>query len=90
MDHSSTEQRLLSRREVATLIGIPLSTLKYWAWADTAPDGFPKPVRVGRLAMYPAHEVREWVEVEIAKAQASARDVPTRRVVAAKVGDRDG
>ena len=58
----------ISTADAAALIGIPQSTLKFWEWSDTVPEGFPKSVKVGRLRMYEAAAVRAWAEQQIAVA----------------------
>jgi len=61
----------LSAPEVAETLGIPPSTLRYWAWSDTAPTGFPSPVKIGHRVRYPRAQFIEWVSSQIEGAQSA-------------------
>lgn len=50
--------RLLSRREVADLLRVPVPTLEHWAFKGTGPRYF----RVGRHVRYRLEDVQEWLE----------------------------
>ena len=63
----------LSPAQVAEQLGIPVSTLTYWAWAGTAPEGFPVPVRIGSRLRYPKAALDSWIESQVATAEAGAR-----------------
>jgi len=62
----------LSPAEVAELLSIPTSTLRYWSWAGCAPEGFPVPVRIGGRLRYPRAGLDSWIESQIAKAEVGA------------------
>ena len=64
-----SEGFFLPPNEVAELLGIPASTLRFWSWSGTAPEGFPSPVKVGRLTRYPKAAVISWAEERIEAAQ---------------------
>ncbi len=59
----------LSAPEVAELLSVPPSTLRYWSWGDCAPEHFPRPVKVGHRVRYSKAAVMKWIEGQIEVAQ---------------------
>lgn len=53
---------LMSPGEVATLLNIPVSTLRYWSWSRNAPEGFPYPLKVGQVNRWRRASVLAWIE----------------------------
>jgi len=51
------QQRLLTRAEVAQLLGVEEKTLRNWRWRSYGPPSF----RVGKGVRYRAQEVDRWV-----------------------------
>jgi len=57
-----TLSRYMTPREVADLLRIPLDTLRYWAWSGAQPEGFPSPIKVGRLNRFQRAAIEKWLE----------------------------
>ena len=55
----ATEDRLLTRKEVAEVLGFQPQTLARWAWEGR--EDRPPEVRVGRAVRYRASAVRQWI-----------------------------
>ena len=53
-----TAPELLTTAEVAALLRTPESTLRYWRWQGTGPQG----VKVGRRVLYRQDAVEAWIE----------------------------
>jgi predicted DNA-binding transcriptional regulator AlpA len=64
----------LSPAEVAQVLGIPQSTLRFWHWSGAAPTDFPAPVKVGRLIRYHRPAIESWIESQIEAAQGGGPD----------------
>ena len=58
---------LLSTRDLAAYLGVPVATLYGWRYQDVGPQSF----RVGRHLRYRLGDVEEWLRSQIA---ASAHD----------------
>lgn len=56
LPHSGDE--LMSMKEVAELVRVPIATLRYWRHLGTGPRGF----RIGRSVRYWRAEVWAWIE----------------------------
>lgn len=52
------QDRLISITEAATLLGVPLATLRWWRSQDLDPYGF----RVGRHVKYRLSDVLRWID----------------------------
>ncbi len=65
---TSTElEPLLSTRDLAAYLGVPVATLYGWRYQDVGPQSF----RVGRHLRYRLGDVEEWLQSQVA---ASAHD----------------
>lgn len=53
-----TNDRLLTIKEVAEYLGIPVTTLYQWRYHRTGPPG----LRVGRHVRYRRSDLDEWIE----------------------------
>lgn len=49
---------LLSTRELADRLGIPVSTVRYWRMRREGPPGF----KLGKRVVYRASDVSRWIE----------------------------
>jgi len=58
--HTQTTPRLLSSVELATFLGVPLTTV--YAWQSRG--GGPPAYRVGRFTKYRQDEVATWLELK--------------------------
>ena len=56
----STRPPLASRTEVAKYLGVPVSTLNYWALKTTGPPF----IKVGRSARYRWADVEKWLAAQ--------------------------
>ena len=56
---ATADDRLLTRREVAEILGFREQTLARWRWEGRADR--PPEVKVGRAVRYRASEVRRWI-----------------------------
>ena len=54
-------ERLLSVRELAEYLGVPVTTLYTWCHRDEGPPGF----RVGRHIRYRRRDVENWVNSQL-------------------------
>jgi predicted site-specific integrase-resolvase len=54
--------------EVSELLGVPVSTLRWWRKVEKGPVSF----RMGRKIVYTAEDVRTWLDSERQQALASA------------------
>ena len=54
------EHQLLTITEAATLLRVPIATLRYWRHLGTGPRGF----RAGRHVLYRLSDVRNWIDQE--------------------------
>jgi len=61
------ESLFISVAEVAELLALPESTLRFWSWQGAWPKDFPVPVKVGRRVLYPRARLTAWAEGQIAK-----------------------
>lgn len=52
-----SEDDLLAIEDVATLLRMPIATLRFWRYSNTGPRSF----RVGRRVKYVRADVEEWV-----------------------------
>lgn len=57
--------RLLSPRELAEYLGVPVTTLYRWRYRQEGPRGF----RVGRHLRYRWRDVEEWIEEQLEDAR---------------------
>lgn len=57
-DSTNPNDELLTMKEVAALVRVPLATLRYWRHLGTGPRGF----RVGRSVRYWRTEVHDWLQ----------------------------
>ncbi len=62
----------LSSQQVAELLAIPVSTLRFWSWAGSGPEGFPAPIRVGGRLRYSKAALKAWIDAQAAVAQSEA------------------
>ena len=62
----------LTSNQVAQLLAIPPSTLRYWTWAGCGPKDFPAPIRVGGRLRYPKAALEAWIDAQVA--QSGVRD----------------
>jgi excisionase family DNA binding protein len=53
--------RLLSVRDLAEYLGVPVTTLYQWRYRSEGPTGF----RVGRHLRYRWTDVQEWIEEQL-------------------------
>ena len=56
-ESSSDAHRLLSARELADYLGVPLATVYAWRYRGQGPRGF----RAGRYLRYRWYDVEEWI-----------------------------
>lgn len=56
-NHTDNDE-LLTIREVADIVRVPIATLRYWRHLGTGPDSF----RVGRGVRYWRQDVTTWLE----------------------------
>ncbi len=73
--NTKSEHRFMSPKEVAEVLAIPVSTIRFWVWSDSAPEGFPTPIKIGRLLKFPRDQVTLWIQEQIdaAKQQTERR-----------------
>jgi predicted DNA-binding transcriptional regulator AlpA len=71
---ANTPTRFWFSGEVSAVTRIPESTLRYWEWADKAPEGFPAPIRLGRRVVYERAAIEKWLDAQIAAAQSGRGD----------------
>ena len=57
--HPATEDRLLTRKEVAEVLGFQPQTLARWKWEGR--EDRPPEVLVGRAVRYRASELSRWI-----------------------------
>lgn len=69
-----TNNRLLTIKEVAEYLGIPIATLYQWRYRGEGPDGF----RVGRHVRYRWSEIEAWIEAQLAISDRRAGSVYPR------------
>jgi excisionase family DNA binding protein len=60
-------EKLLSRKELAALLGVPVNTVANWAAAGTGP----KYARIGRHARYRVVDVEKWLDARAQERDAS-------------------
>jgi predicted DNA-binding transcriptional regulator AlpA len=56
---AATDDRLLTRKQVAEVLGFQPQTLARWTWEGR--EDRPPEVRVGRSVRYRASAVRQWI-----------------------------
>ncbi len=56
-DVNNDNDELLTMKEVAALVRVPVATLRYWRHLGTGPRGF----RIGRSVRYWRTEVHTWL-----------------------------
>ncbi len=66
-DTPHTNDELLTMKEVAAVVRVPIATLRYWRHLGTGPRGF----RIGRSVRYWRTEVHAWLEQQSNRPQAS-------------------
>ena len=59
-------ERLLSVRELAEYLGVPVATLYTWRYRDAGPPG----IKVGRHLRYRRNDVEAWIRQRMKGAQA--------------------
>ena len=65
-----TVDRLLSVQELATYLGVPVTTLYQWRYRREGPVGF----RVGRHIRYRWGDIQVWIEHQIENSRAPDSD----------------
>jgi len=60
------DDKLMTLKEVATLVRVPEATLRYWRHLRTGPRGF----RIGRCVRYWRNDVVHWLEEQSRHPQA--------------------
>ena len=58
-------ERLLSVRELAEYLGVPLATLYTWRYRNEGPPGF----RVGRHLRYRHSDIEAWIRQQMNRAR---------------------
>jgi predicted DNA-binding transcriptional regulator AlpA len=66
-DRPHANDELLTMREVADVVRVPVATLRYWRHLGSGPRSF----RVGRSVRYWRTEVLDWLEQQSNDPQAS-------------------
>jgi DNA-binding transcriptional MerR regulator len=54
---TTSDDELLTIGEVATIVRVPVATLRYWRYLGTGPRSF----RIGRGVRYWHHDVQAWL-----------------------------
>jgi excisionase family DNA binding protein len=67
--------RLLSIRELASYLNVPVQTLYVWRYNGDGPRG----IKVGRHVRYRPEDVEEWLEERTAKASGNPGSTPETR-----------
>lgn len=65
-DGTYPNDELLTMKEAAAVVRVPLATLRYWRYLGTGPRGF----RVGRSVRYWRNEVHSWLDQQSNRPQA--------------------
>lgn len=60
-DGMDSNDRLLTVRELADYLGVPVATLYRWRYYNDGPHGF----RVGRHLRYRWSDVQGWIELQL-------------------------
>lgn len=79
--------QLLAIPRVASLLDLAKLTVSHWAYGHRpAPDGFPKPVRVGRQLRYVEQEIVDWIRQQRGEAIVPQPVAPDRSTPQARRG----
>jgi predicted DNA-binding transcriptional regulator AlpA len=70
--------QLLAIPRVASLLDLAKLTISHWAYGHRpAPEGFPKPIRVGRQLRYVEQEIGDWIRSQRGEPIAPDSEQPT-------------
>lgn len=62
-------QPLVPSAFVTKFIGVPRSTINYWSYTDRWPEGFPRPIKVGKRLFYERAALERWLRSKLDDAQ---------------------
>jgi excisionase family DNA binding protein len=59
-EECTMKDRLLTLKEVAALLGVPVATLRWWRHKGVGPASF----KIGRLVKYQSSDVDRWIQAQ--------------------------
>ncbi|MBA2367347.1 MAG: helix-turn-helix domain-containing protein [Actinobacteria bacterium] len=63
----------MAPQETADLLCVPISTLRHWLWRGRFPEGFPRPLKIGRGLRWERAAVMAWLDAQIAASKSGDR-----------------